>query len=147
MTQKHKDKIGKAVKRGKFIKCKNCGKRVWASPCELKRKTPKGYCNRECFKNYYKKHFIKKGKENYFWKNGGIGYLKRETLKRDNWTCQTCGFRDKEIMEADHIKEKAIGGKDELDNMQTLCPNCHRRKTINFLKKYFKNRKLPYAGK
>lgn len=141
MTQEHKDKIGHAVKRGRFIKCKNCKKEVWVAPWELKRKNPKQYCGRECFKVYYKKHFSQKGKEHRFWKGGELSFLKREVLKRDKWTCKKCGFSDKEIMQVDHIKEKSIGGKDELKNLQTLCPNCHARKTNRFLKKSL------YAGK
>ena len=135
MTQEHRDKIGHAVKRGHFIKCKNCKKEVWIAPWESKRKYPKKYCGRECFKEYYKKHFCKKGKENKFWKGGELSFLRREVLKKDNWTCRNCGFRDKEIMQVDHIKEKSTGGKNELRNLQTLCPNCHARKTNKFLRK------------
>lgn len=134
MTEDHKRKIGEANKRGKFIKCKNCGKKVWASPYELKRKDPKRYCGINCFREYYRKNFAKKGKENRFWKNGTLAYLKKIVLKRDNWSCRKCGFRDKEIMQVDHKKEKYCGGTDELSNLQTLCPNCHAKKTYRFLR-------------
>ena len=107
MTEDHKRKIGEANKRGKFIKCKNCGKKVWASPYELKRKDPKRYCGINCFREYYRKNFAKKGKENRFWKNRTLAYLKKIVLKRDNWSCRKCGFRDKEIMQVDH-KKKSI---------------------------------------
>lgn len=141
MTQQHKDKIGNAVKRGKFIKCKNCSKEVWASPYELRRKEQKGFCSRECFKIYYKNNYSKKGSENIFWKNGGLTFTKKIALKRDKYTCQICGYTNKEIMQVDHIKERCLGGKDSLENLQTLCPNCHAKKTYKFL------RKKIYAGK
>ena len=36
---------------------------------------------------------------------------------------------------ADHIIEVAAGGKNELENFQTLCVFCHKKKTRNFVKK------------
>jgi predicted nucleic acid-binding Zn ribbon protein len=38
----------KNKRRGKFIKCKNCGKEFWASPTNIKRN--KQYCSRKCFR-------------------------------------------------------------------------------------------------
>lgn len=66
------------------------------------------------------------------WKGGRINYLKRQARIRDDYTCQICGLRDIEITEIDHIKSK----KDypdlfhDINNLITLCPNCHRRKHI-----------------
>ncbi len=55
----------------------------------------------------------------------------RFVLERDNFTCQTCQLRDVEIMEVDHILPIHKHPELKLDpqNMQCLCPNCHRRKT------------------
>lgn len=39
------------------------------------------------------------------------------------------------LWEADHINERANGGSDSLDNLQTLCRNCHRVKSAMFLMK------------
>ena len=66
------------------------------------------------------------------WKGGRIDSLKRKCLLRDNFTCRNCSLREPEIMEVDHIKEKWEIPELylNLDNMQTLCPNCHRRKTM-----------------
>lgn len=33
------------------------------------------------------------------------------------------------LWDVDHIKPICEGGRDELDNMQTLCVHCHRQKT------------------
>ncbi|OGT23540.1 MAG: hypothetical protein A2W47_04505 [Gammaproteobacteria bacterium RIFCSPHIGHO2_12_38_15] len=66
------------------------------------------------------------------WKGGKVNWLTMETKIRDNYTCQICGFRDPDIMEVDHIKPKSLYPELEsaLENLVTLCPNCHRRKTI-----------------
>jgi len=141
MTQQHKDRIRDSKRRGEFVKCKNCNVDVWASPYELKRKTPKGFCGRGCFKKYYKENYSKPGNKNIFWKNGGLSFTKKIALKRDKYICQKCGFSDRDIMQVDHIKEKYNGGSDKLENLQTLCPNCHAKKTYKFL------RNKPYAGK
>jgi len=65
------------------------------------------------------------------WKGGGMSYWRRKALKRDEYTCQRCGLRDEDIMCVDHIKPKALYPELYLDleNLQTLCPNCHARKS------------------
>lgn len=69
------------------------------------------------------------------WKGGGRKYRCAQVLKRDNFTCQTCGLRDTDIMQVDHRIERSVGGDDSMENLQTLCPNCHARKTVAFLKR------------
>ena len=74
----------------------------------------------------------KKGKLSSTWKGGCAEYRKREALTRDDYTCQICGMREIEIMVVDHIKPKSIFPelRLEINNLMTLCPNCHARKTI-----------------
>ena len=62
----------------------------------------------------------------------GINNLKREVRNRDNNTCQMCGFHDEDIMVVDHKIPKAIRPdlSKALENLQTLCPNCHARKSL-----------------
>lgn len=69
------------------------------------------------------------------WK-GGISFLKRNALERDNFTCQKCGLKDYDILVIDHIKQKSLYPelKFNLDNLMTLCPNCHARKTLEDIK-------------
>lgn len=61
----------------------------------------------------------------------GRSSVRVNVLIRDNYTCQICGLHDEEIMEVDHIRPQALAPelKYMIDNMVTLCPNCHRRKT------------------
>jgi len=79
-----------------------------------------------------KKIFSEKGKNHPRWNGGGYGYWKKVALSRDNYTCQKCGLRDEEIMEVDHILPKSVYPelKYDINNLMTLCPNCHRRKSI-----------------
>ena len=53
--------------------------------------------------------------------------LIKETLRRDNFTCQKCKIQDKtaKTLEVHHIIPLICGGKDELDNLITLCSDCH----------------------
>jgi len=61
-----------------------------------------------------------------------IIYWRKQALKRDDWTCRNCGLREPEIMEVAHLK--AINGDknrrykiQDLNNLITLCPNCHKK--------------------
>ena len=69
------------------------------------------------------------------WK-GGITFAKRKAKERDDYTCQICGLRDVEIMEVDHAVPLSINPslKYEMSNLVTLCPNCHKRKTLREIK-------------
>ena len=62
--------------------------------------------------------------------------MKSKAKERDNFTCQVCGIRDEEIVQADHIVPVCVNEsmKYEMTNLVTLCPNCHMRKTLRELK-------------
>lgn len=52
-------------------------------------------------------------------------------LKKQKGKCAYCGaiFREEDVIEIDHIKPKAKGGKDVYDNLQLLHRHCHDEKT------------------
>lgn len=52
--------------------------------------------------------------------------LRAATFARDGWRCVKCGSMDH--LERDHIVPHADGGPNSLDNSQTLCRTCNRRK-------------------
>lgn len=64
----------------------------------------------------------------------------RATFIRDNFTCQECGLHpmredrpwlpDLSKLECDHIIPIARGGETSMDNLQTLCKKCNRKKGI-----------------
>lgn len=62
------------------------------------------------------------------------GRLRAEVLDRNGFTCQMCGLTPGEIdadtgrqvhLHVAHIKDKSLGGKDELSNLRTLCSRCN----------------------
>ena len=51
--------------------------------------------------------------------------LKTVVLDRDGWKCQCCG--SSENLQVHHLLHRSRLGPDELENLITLCANCHRR--------------------
>ncbi len=61
-------------------------------------------------------------------------YLKQMVKRIADGKCQYCGadapFMDKQgepYLETHHVKWLADGGKDVIDNVVAICPNCHRK--------------------
>jgi 5-methylcytosine-specific restriction endonuclease McrA len=61
--------------------------------------------------------------------------LRAEVLDRNGFTCQMCGLCPGEIdpdtgrkvrLHIGHIKDKSLGGKDELSNLHALCSTCNQ---------------------
>ena len=55
--------------------------------------------------------------------------VREEVFKRDNYCCVKCGSTKN--LEVDHDDSLANGGTDHIDNLQTLCRDCNRRKGVN----------------
>jgi hypothetical protein len=45
-------------------------------------------------------------------------------LRRDGYQCQGCGV-DGCRLHVHHVIPRSDGGTDDIDNLQTLCPDCH----------------------
>ena len=57
-------------------------------------------------------------------------YEKQKILERQNYRCAICGKRLKPgVIHFDHKKPLALGGSDDIRNIQALCPECHHIKT------------------
>jgi len=61
--------------------------------------------------------------------------LRAAVLDRNGFTCQMCGLTPGDIdpstgrkvrLHLGHIKDKSLGGKDELSNMRALCSTCNQ---------------------
>ena len=58
--------------------------------------------------------------------NYGFANSKSACLNRDSYTCQCCKTK-KGTLHIHHIIYRSNGGADTLDNLITLCADCHRR--------------------
>ncbi len=94
-------------------RCVECGKGLAGH------RTP--YCSRTCRWKFH---------GHYFW-DSARSYV----MLRDRYTCQIChGRRRARQLDVDHIVEIAAGGAAlEYSNLQTVCRDCHRLKTLQFL--------------
>lgn len=61
--------------------------------------------------------------------------LRAQVLDRNGFTCQMCGLTPGEIdpyterkvhLHIGHIRDKSLGGKDELSNLHALCSGCNQ---------------------
>jgi len=61
--------------------------------------------------------------------------LRAEVLDRNGFTCQMCGMTPGDIdpstgrkvrLHLGHIKDKSLGGKEELSNLRALCSTCNQ---------------------
>lgn len=57
--------------------------------------------------------------------NYGYANAREHALVRDKYTCQCCGKRNCRV-EAHHVIFRSNGGSDSLDNLITLCEDCHK---------------------
>lgn len=57
--------------------------------------------------------------------------VKRVVFERDNYTCQKCGIvgepgNRRGCVQIHHIKPRRDGGTNDIDNLVTLCVDCHK---------------------
>lgn len=74
--------------------------------------------------------------------NYGFANSREHALCRDNYTCQVCKAKNTRL-EVHHIKYRSQGGTDDLDNLITLCADCHKKVHAGKLIINKKPKKLP----
>lgn len=84
------------------------------------------YCSMECGREGRRRKIIGIHKKN----DKRVNWLKR-AKERDNYRCRICGFC--EVIHVHHIVAKGYGGKHELSNLITLCPNHHAMVHANMI--------------
>jgi hypothetical protein len=105
---------------GGFVKliCEQCSKEYEVEPHKVKRSR---YCSPDCM-GIAKRSPHYEGRERWIKWNA----VRARIRKRDNWTCQKCGFYGKGIKRAIHVHHKdenPTNNKD--DNLICLCARCH----------------------
>jgi hypothetical protein len=75
-------------------------------------------------------------------KNKTLSDIFTECLIRDNHTCQDCGST--KCLEVHHLLPISQGGRNKLDNLKTVCHDCHKNnyKDVHFPKD--KSKIIPY---
>ena len=53
--------------------------------------------------------------------------LRAQALERDMWMCMSCGNEDLDNLTLHHVVYRSLGGLDDLENLVTLCWECHRK--------------------
>ena len=57
--------------------------------------------------------------------------------------CLGCGEERKQILDIDHVNPRYMGGKDDIDNLQTLCMYCNSAKGTKEIDFRFETSSLP----
>jgi hypothetical protein len=58
------------------------------------------------------------------------GLLKKKVAAGQSWKCGACTVTLDETYEVDHKLALYKGGSNDESNLVALCPNCHRKKTV-----------------
>ena len=56
---------------------------------------------------------------------GSYRALHRKVLERDSWRCQLCSSMQN--LQVHHLKLRSQSGRDEEQNLITLCAECHEK--------------------
>ena len=104
--------------------------------------------NKNVLGKHWKRTPISRARQvEYYKKNGhpstGLRYgkkfnsLKRVVLARDGYMCKMCFISDREVLIVDHIKSKSVFPEfaNDINNLITLCANCHLKKTKSDIKR------------
>ncbi len=113
-----------AQRKGKFVKCDTCGKRIWRVPAEVEAsKSGRFFCDKSCQTVWRNKFYS--GKNHALWTGGSNSYNRRKLLKTGiPVACKLCNEKDRRVLQVHHIDSNRENN--EADNLMWLCMNCHR---------------------
>jgi 5-methylcytosine-specific restriction endonuclease McrA/transcription elongation factor Elf1 len=143
-------------KGGKVKKdCKICGETVKRKPSHLENQE-NVFCSYKCHREHQSIHQC--GENHHHFEGGRtVEYgpnwkrQRRKALERDNYTCKVCGITEDELEKTIHVhhitprKKYITNGEidheraNDLDNLITLCPSCHRKWEGLYLKPDIRN--------
>lgn len=111
------------LKKGEFVACSICNKKIWRKPRQLKHsKSGKYFCSKSC-QTLWRNTIVFVGENHPNWKNGETIY--RQILKRSKrkQLCILCKNTDKRVLAVHHLDKNRKNVK--LENLIWLCWNCH----------------------
>jgi hypothetical protein len=110
-------------KKGKYVACHWCKKRVWRKPQALKR-SKSGYlfCDRKC-SMAWKNSELRAGSNHPLWNGGKASYRHMMEKRGEGTHCRRCGITDKRVLIVHHIDHNRKNNV--IENLLWLCRNCH----------------------
>lgn len=124
------------------VKCDFCGKKKLESPSRIKN-NKYHFCNSKCMGGFYKTFYKGKytGENHPNWLNGiskepySFDFndkLKEKIRKRDNFTCQECGYTQEQLGYTLHVHHANYDKKNNNpNNLISLCRGCHPKTNFN----------------
>ena len=111
-------------KNGKNVQCATCGKTIYRTPRNFRRKsiTKKFFCNKTCLAIWKNKNIFIES-EHSFWKSGHATYRAMMLRRGGLPTCVACGFSDVRALLVHHIDRNRKNNI--FSNLKWLCHNCH----------------------
>lgn len=108
-------------------RCHNCGKDIHVTPYLLLDGANR-YCSWDCKVNGETYKLGEQPKYSHYYGLRNWQKIRKEIIERDNYFCQKCGVKPKEIskLQVHHIKRRRLGGTDDPSNLVTLCFSCHK---------------------
>jgi len=99
------------------------------------------FCSWKCL--YAAHNKFRSGINSVHWNGGSTSTYKRirtpqwkllstQVKQRDNYTCCICGDKEHRL-NVHHIIPYKVGGKDDMDNLMTLCIKCHTKKERGYI--------------
>ena len=111
------------LKKGKFVVCSICHKKIWRKPRQLKHsKSGKYFCNKSC-QTLWRNTIVFVGENHPNWKTGERNYGQILDRNKREQVCVLCKNKDKRVLAVHHLdgNKKNV----ELKNLIWLCWNCH----------------------
>jgi len=102
--------------------CQQCGKEFWVRQNRLKIGEGK-FCSKKCLS---KSQQIFNATAPEFYNMAEWREIRIKVLERDDNRCKTCGFNGKGL-HVHHIEYKRNGGNEDMNNLITMCNQCHMR--------------------
>lgn len=110
-------------KKGKFIQCATCDKKVYRSLKELKKSASQNYfCSNRCHCIWENAHQRTREKH-YNWQGGRATYRKFALRNTAKHYCRDCGLDDERVLVIHHKDRNR--NNNALSNLMILCINCH----------------------
>src|SRR3989304_1626466 len=102
--------------------CQQCGKEFWVRQSQLRIGNGK-FCSKKCLS---KSQQVFNATAPEFYNMAEWKEIRLKVLERDGNRCKTCGFNGRGL-HVHHVEYKRNGGNEDMNNLITMCNQCHMR--------------------